>query len=607
LREIVAVRTLGDFELTRRLGAGGMGEVWMGRRAAVGGASKTVAIKILPQERAKKESEVEAFLGEARLSMLLSNANIVQVFEVQVHVDQDQEVPYMVMEWVDGLDLSDLTERLRKQNRKLPLHLVAYIIGEILKALDYAHNLMHEGTRRTIVHRDVSPHNVMVSVAGEVKLMDFGIARMSSEDTSGVHVKGKLRYMPPEQLRGRTREPTVDLFAVGAILHELLDGKKFRGSVEEEQLFDVILDGKFDPLSRPEDVPPTLDELRLGLLAANVADRIPSARVAFEKLEQWQGYRGAKFNLQDLVRSVVEAGTQPLAPEVTEKLPTNPPVLPASTGAQRDAATHNEPSPTGRGSDSNDASTQRDAQVVRSSEEQTGSEKRPRASVTGTISAIEARDNVKVRMRRGQAIVLSSLLALSGVGVGVFAVGSVAGWWVDDEVGPVQSADPEPARDGPPIEPVPKEPVQPDESSKIEEPEQPPLEKKAESTIEPPAKPEPDLPSGLGDEQPAPTETGTPEGKAPEPTPPPKVAKVPVILKADPKLNPWVEIKIGKEQYEIKKTGTQFASTKLRPQEYPVKYRTEFDGIWKDAGKVTIPKDGKVTVLIDAHGKATTR
>src|SRR5687768_6544656 len=114
-----------------------MGEVWMSRRTAVGGASKTVAIKILSEERAKKETEVKAFFDEARLSMCLNNANIVQVFDVQEHVDEDQKVPYMVMEWVDGLDLSDLTERLRKHGRKLPTYLVAYIIGEVLKALSY--------------------------------------------------------------------------------------------------------------------------------------------------------------------------------------------------------------------------------------------------------------------------------------------------------------------------------------------------------------------------------------------------------------------------------------------------------------------------------------
>lgn len=295
------MKHLGPYVLTRRLGAGGMGEVWMGQRSAMGGAAKVVAIKMLLPERAHDPKSRKMFIDEARLSMLLTNSNIVQVFDVD---ETDDGTCYMAMEWVDGISLAQLFDRCLDQTEPLPMAIIAFVIGEVLKGLTYAHQFEHDGQARTVVHRDISPHNVMLSVSGEVKLMDFGIARMASEDTSGDNVKGKLRYMPPEQLRGETREPTLDLFAVGAILHELLSGKKFRGGVvDEARLYGMILAGEVPPLGDPPaTIPVEIEALRVGLLAANPQDRLPSARVAYRKLAEWSGYRDAKFELEDLVR-----------------------------------------------------------------------------------------------------------------------------------------------------------------------------------------------------------------------------------------------------------------------------------------------------------------
>ncbi|NJK31768.1 MAG: serine/threonine protein kinase, partial [Deltaproteobacteria bacterium] len=237
-----APRRLGPYELIQPLGAGGMAEVWMGRRVAMGGVSKTVAIKLLAGKVADNPEYQRLFMSEARLSMLLSNSNIVQVFDI----GEDQGVAYMAMEWVDGLNLAQLCQRMAKAGERLAPVVSVYIVAELLRALAYAHGLSHEGNKVEIIHRDVSPQNVMLSVSGEIKLMDFGIARLSSEDTSGVYVKGKLRYMPPEQLRGNARKPTVDLFAVGAILHELLEFRRFRSQVVDARpgSYGMILDGE---------------------------------------------------------------------------------------------------------------------------------------------------------------------------------------------------------------------------------------------------------------------------------------------------------------------------------------------------------------------------
>ena len=310
--------SLGPYSLLRRIGTGGMGEVWIARRAALGGAAKLVAIKTVLPDKARNPASRRMFLDEARLSMLMSNSNIVQVFDV---AETSDGVCYMAMEYVDGIDLALLCEYLNDANEQMSHSVIAYIIGEILKALSYAHSLPVEGIHRAIVHRDISPQNVMLSVSGEVKVMDFGIARLSSEETSGMFVKGKIRYMPPEQFQKGVRAPTLDLFAVGAILHELLDGKRFRsGEIEQSELLGMCLRGEVPPLScAPARVPLVFEQLREGLLEPVAANRIQSARAAHRMLSRWPGDRDAKFELEELVRRFV--GESSLTATTVDPLP----------------------------------------------------------------------------------------------------------------------------------------------------------------------------------------------------------------------------------------------------------------------------------------------
>jgi serine/threonine protein kinase len=291
-------RRIGDYELVRRIGSGGMAEVWMGRRAVVGGATKAVAIKFISPRVAGSERHHEMFLEEARLSMMMSHSNVVQVFDA----GRDGEHMYMVMEWVDGINLAQLFELIRAADARLSPTVVGYVFGEMLKGLGYAHNLHHEGQQVGIVHRDISPHNVLVSVSGEVKIADFGVARLSTEETAGVHIKGKLRYMAPEHLAGRSKSPKVDLFGAGAVLHELLTGQKFRGDVDEARLYALILGGELAPLPAGIDVPPELEALRAGLLEPDENARIESADVALQLLEQWAGYRSTSGELGRICR-----------------------------------------------------------------------------------------------------------------------------------------------------------------------------------------------------------------------------------------------------------------------------------------------------------------
>jgi serine/threonine protein kinase len=274
-----------------------MAEVWMGRRRAMGGASKAVAIKLLAPHLASKPVYRRMFVDEARLTMMLTHSNIVQVFDV----GEQNGRSYLVMEWVDGMDLSRLAASMSERGEVMELHVVAHVIGEILRALAYAHGLTEGDESSTIVHRDISPHNVLISVSGEVKLSDFGVARLASEETSGLHVRGKLRYMPPEQVRGESKHATIDLFAVGALMQELLDGVRFRAGLERDELFGMVLAGEVPPLRRAG-VPAELRAVRDALLAKERGDRVQSAEQALSLLRRWSGYRNGADELAELVR-----------------------------------------------------------------------------------------------------------------------------------------------------------------------------------------------------------------------------------------------------------------------------------------------------------------
>jgi serine/threonine protein kinase len=277
-----------------------MAEVWMARREAMGGASKTVAIKLLASHLASKPNYRRMFVDEARLTMMLTHSNIVQVFDIGEHAGRS----YLVMEWIDGIDLARLCASMREVGAAFEFHLVAHVIGELLRALAYAHGLNDSDERSTIVHRDISPHNVLLSISGEVKLSDFGVARLASEESSGVHVRGKLRYMPPEQVRGHSKHAATDLFAVGAVMQELLDGVRFRAGLERDELFGMVIRGEVPPLRRAG-VPRELAALRDALLASDRDARVQSADAALELLRRWPGYRNAADELMVLVRSSV--------------------------------------------------------------------------------------------------------------------------------------------------------------------------------------------------------------------------------------------------------------------------------------------------------------
>jgi len=278
----------GRFRLDRLIGTGGMGEVWQGALLGPMDFVHPIAVKLMLPELSDDDAFTALFLDEARLTARLVHPGLVRVFEL------GREPPswFMVMEYVDGVDLGDLLDRLRQRAHVLPVAHALHVVRSLLRALDYAHGACDDdGAGLGIVHRDVSPGNVLCSYrTGEIKLTDFGVARarMQRHITDKGVRRGKLGYMAPEQSRCEAVDARTDVFAVGRILHQLLTGE------HPEQSAGTLpgsLRGR-TPRSRQSGAMPALPRPPDGALAA-VAQRAmapdpgarwPTARAMLEAL-----------------------------------------------------------------------------------------------------------------------------------------------------------------------------------------------------------------------------------------------------------------------------------------------------------------------------------
>ena len=223
----------GEFLLFDKIGQGGMAEIFLGKALGPLGQQRLTVIKrVLPLLSADPQFS-EMIIKEAKLCASLSHKNVVQVTDLGRVDDQ----LYIAMEYVEGFDLNDLLRRCTKDRVPLPAEFIFFIVEEVLRALDYAHRATGpDGRPLGIIHRDVSPTNVLISCEGEVKLCDFGIARAAASESAlpeGV-LKGKFAYMSPEQARGEVIDQRADLFVAGILLWELVAGHRlYRGSPDE--------------------------------------------------------------------------------------------------------------------------------------------------------------------------------------------------------------------------------------------------------------------------------------------------------------------------------------------------------------------------------------
>lgn len=217
---------LGPYELVERLATGGMAEVYLARRAGPHGFSKLVAIKRILPQLARDQDFVAMFVDEARVSAQLCHPNLVQVFDFGEHVEDGRPPEsYMAMEYVDGTTGARLVRAAAARGEDIPLEVSLHIVLSVLRGLEYAHSARDaSGRPLELVHRDVSPGNVLLDRSGAVKLTDFGIARAAEVErrTEAGQLKGKLGYMSPEQVVGRELDARSDLFTVGIVLSELV-------------------------------------------------------------------------------------------------------------------------------------------------------------------------------------------------------------------------------------------------------------------------------------------------------------------------------------------------------------------------------------------------
>jgi serine/threonine protein kinase len=294
---------VGSFELLGRLGAGGMAEVFAARRVGPGGFEQRVCVKRI---RASAESDprfVRMFLEEARIAARLRHATIVQVLEV----GEERGVPFLALELVDGLDLRRLIDGLRARGDRLSAEDVAQLASDLSTALEVAH-------RGGVLHRDVSPGNVLVSVFGEVKLADFGIATASDSErwtATGVP-KGKVAYFAPEYaLTGEATERT-DLYALGVTLYQAATGERpFHARTELGTLLRARDGDRAKAGDRAAHLPRGLAEAIDRLIEPTPEARFASASELFDALERVMPRPGARRRLGARVRSLRAAATEP--------------------------------------------------------------------------------------------------------------------------------------------------------------------------------------------------------------------------------------------------------------------------------------------------------
>ncbi|MBP6628497.1 MAG: protein kinase [Kofleriaceae bacterium] len=275
----------GKYTLVKKIGTGGMAEVFLARTTVAQGLNKTLVIKKIHPAYARSRQFVTMFIDEAKIALGLNHPNIIQVFDFGAVGD----TYFLAMEYVEGGDLLRLLQDCAHQRRRIPYGLSAYVAQQVAKGLDYAHRKCDEfGEPLAIVHRDISPQNVLLSWDGSVKIVDFGIARARDVHEDEGVIKGKFSYMSPEQARGEPVDRRSDVFAAGIVLFEMVCARPLFPGKGKEAL-ELVRSGA---LPRPRDfapeLPDTLERIILRALAFNRDDRFLTARDLQTDLARFQ-------------------------------------------------------------------------------------------------------------------------------------------------------------------------------------------------------------------------------------------------------------------------------------------------------------------------------
>lgn len=305
---------LGRYRILKHLATGGMAEVFLATSTGIEGFQRHVVIKRIHTAQAKNDQFVQMFLDEARLAAALHHHNIVQVHDI----GHENDEYFYAMEYVHGEDLRALLRQVAQRKEKVPFeHVISIVIGAAA-GLHYAHE--HRGPDKKplgIVHRDVSPSNVIVDFDGNVKVVDFGIAKAahrSTETKSGV-LKGKVAYMSPEQCRGKGVDRRSDVYALGIVLYELTTARRLFKGDNDFMTMSAIVAGKIPPpSSRRPDLPPELEGIIMAALAKDPAERYQSAhelRLALEQFAAAAGLRTSSTALASYMKQLFGEKPEP--------------------------------------------------------------------------------------------------------------------------------------------------------------------------------------------------------------------------------------------------------------------------------------------------------
>ncbi len=297
---MAAAESFGKYLLLEKIASGGMAEVYLAKSPGVDGVQKFLALKrILPQYSEHPEF-IEMFKEEAKICVNLNNSNIVSIFDFGVEKNQF----FLVMEFVEGKNLRQIINELKTNANAFSVDQVAYIIKEIASGLDHAHRCIDDSTGKplNIVHRDMSPQNIMVSYEGEVKIIDFGIAKAENQidSTKTGTLKGKFGYMSPEQADGQNVDPRTDLFSVGILMWELLSNERLFAASSEAATLRKIREMQIPMIRKINPgVPPELEKILHKILAKDRNLRYQTAAVLHKDLNKFLNIAYPEFNARD--------------------------------------------------------------------------------------------------------------------------------------------------------------------------------------------------------------------------------------------------------------------------------------------------------------------
>jgi serine/threonine protein kinase len=305
----------------RRLAVGGTAEISLARYDGIGGFEKLLALKRLLPSLCEDRAQVAQFLNEARISACLAHPNIAQTYEV----GEVQGRYFIAMEYVHGVDLEKVLRHLVADGRRMPLEIALRIVSEICGGLHYAHGRSDAAGRPLqIVHRDVSPANMLISYDGGVKLIDFGVAKVleNSEMVRSGSFRGKFAYMSPEQCAGEPLDARSDIFSIGIVLYEASLGRRpFPGENQFKILREITEGAPIPPRTVDPEYPPELEDIVLRALTRRREERYPSALEMQADLGQfaaWRGYLASSVAVAEFLSNLFDTDSSSVPEDTSD-------------------------------------------------------------------------------------------------------------------------------------------------------------------------------------------------------------------------------------------------------------------------------------------------